>query len=372
MIEMSSTFMKTIAFILISVHCAGAAVHSLFIGTRSERGSKGIYVADFDDRSGSLSNLRVGAEYRNPGFLCLHPEKKILYTVGARADGTESLAAFGISESLSLTFLADVPCRGISPCHLALDPSQRMIAVANYSDGSIASFLLDRKGIPSEAACVIKNEGKSIHPQRQTSPHAHGVYFSGDLLFVPDLGLDQNLAFTYDAVTAKFAAVEPAFTKSIPGDGPRHLAFHPVKPWVYVVNELANTVTHFSRKNHTLTAHASLTTLPAGYNQPNTTAEIEVHANGKFLYASNRGHNSIAAFRINQETGALKEIGQTAAAIKTPRHFVVAPGGAFLIVAGQDSDNLQVLAIDPQSGALTATEQKLAVPAPTCLLFARP
>jgi 6-phosphogluconolactonase len=369
---MASPVMKTIALILISAQCAGAAVHSFFIGTRSDRGSKGIYVADFDDRSGALSNLRVGAEYRNPGFLCLHPGKKILYAVGARADGTESLAAFGIGENQSLTFLADVPCRGTSPCHLAVDPSQRMIAVANYSDGCIASFLLDPKGIPGEAACVVKNEGKSIHPQRQTAPHAHGVYFSGDLLFVPDLGLDQTLAFTYDAATAKFAAAEPAFTKSTPGDGPRHLAFHPVKPWVYVVNELANTVTHFSREKNTLTAHASLTTLPAGYNQPSTTAEIEVHANGKFLYASNRGHNSIAAFRINQETGALTEIGQTTAEIKTPRHFAIAPGGAFLIVAGQDSDNLQVLSIDPQSGALTATEQKLAVPAPTCLLFARP
>ena len=244
-----------------------------------------------------------------------------------------------------------------------------MMAVANYGDGSTVSFLLDGKGMPSEAVTVLQHLGKSVHPERQTAPHAHGVYFSGNSLFVPDLGLDQTLAYTYDPAKGSIQAAQPPFATSQPGDGPRHLTIHPTMPWVYVVNELSNTVTHFTRTGHALEAQKSVTTLPADFKGVNTTAEIEIHSNGRFLYASNRGHHSIASFSIDQKTGQLTALGHTVADAKTPRHFTIAPGGAFLIVAGQDSDQLHVLAIDPQSGQLSPTEHKLAVPSPICLLF---
>lgn len=364
--------MKLLILLLGLTHVAAAAIHSFYVGTRTDGESKGIYLVDFDDSTGALSNLRLAAEYKNPGFLCLHPQKKLLYSIGARADGTGTLATFSIGKNQMLTFLGDVPSGGQGPCHLAIDPSQRMMAVANYGDGSTSSFLLDKKGMPSEAVTTIRIEGKSVNPQRQNGPHAHGVYFSGESLFVPDLGLDQILTFTYDPATAVMQAAQPPFTRVSPGDGPRHLAIHPKQPWVYGVNELTNTVTQFSRTGHVLKARQSISTLPADFEGINTTAEIEIHPNGRFLYASNRGHQSIAAFAIHEETGGLIELGQTVADVKTPRHFTVTPGGAFLIVAGQDSNNLQVLAIDPQSGKLSKTEHALAVPSPICLLFIKP
>lgn len=366
---------KFLAIILsLGSSLAAAATHPCYVGTRTDRDSKGIYLVDFDDATGSLSNLRLAASYKDPGFLCLHPKKKLLYSIGARPDGTGTLATFAIGKNLALSFLNDVPSGGKGPCHVAVDHQGKMVAVANYGDGSTASFLLDPKGIPSEAATVIKHQGKSVHPQRQTGPHAHGVYFSGEILWVPDLGLDQTLAYSFDSNTGKIspAREQSAFASSTPGDGPRHLAIHPNQPWVYVVNELSNTVTHFIRSGTSLTAQKSVSTLPSAFQGTNTTAEIEIHPNGRFLYASNRGHQSIAAFTIDQKTGALTEVGQTVTVVKTPRHFTIAPGGAYLIVAGQDSDNLQVLAIDPQSGKLTVTDSQIKVPSPICLLFAKP
>jgi 6-phosphogluconolactonase len=363
---------RILAIILgVSSSYATAATHPCYVGTRTDRDSKGIYLVDFDDANGTLSNVRLAASYKDPGFLCLHPEKKLLYSIGARPDGTGTLATFAIGKNLTLSFLGDVPSGGKGPCHLAVEPHGKIVAVANYGDGSTASFLLDAKGIPSEAVTVIKHQGKSVHPQRQTGPHAHGVYFSGETLWVPDLGLDQTLAYTYNSSTAKISPAQPPFASSSPGDGPRHLAFHPNQPWVYVVNELSNTVTHFVG-SCSLIKQKSVPTLPATFQGNNTTAEIEIHPNGRFLYASNRGHQSIAAFAIDQKTGALSEVGQTVTAVKTPRHFTVAPGGAYLIVAGQDSDNLQVLAIDPQSGKLSVTSSQITVPSPICLLFAKP
>jgi 6-phosphogluconolactonase len=363
--------MKILCALLLLSQMASAAIHRFYIGTRSDRDSKGIYMADFDDSNGALSNLRLAAPYLNPGFLCACPKRKLLYSIGNRQDGTGTLAAFSIGKNHALTFIGDVPSGGKGPCHLALDPECRMISVANYGGGTTASFLLDKKGMPSEAVSVIQHVGNSVHPERQTAPHAHGVYFSGESLFVPDLGLDRTLVYQFDSATAVLKAAEPPFAAALPGDGPRHLAFHPKQPWVYAVNELSNTVTHYVRNGHRLLYRQSISTLPADFTGTNTTAEIEVHPDGRFLYASNRGHQSIAAFAIHQETGGLIELGQTIIDGKTPRHFAIAPGGAFLIVAGQDSDNLQSFAIDPQSGKLSKTEHSLAVPSPICLLFVK-
>lgn len=364
--------MKIFALLFLSSQFMHAAIHSFYIGTRTDRESKGIYLADFDDSTGALSNLRLAVAYKEPGFLCLNPQKKLLYAVGQRADGTGTLATFSIEKNQTLSFIGDVPSGGHDPCHLAIDATAQMIAVANYGSGSTSTFSLDKKGVPSEVVSLESPKGKSINPQRQTSAHAHGVYFSEATLFVPDLGLDQILAFSFDPKTAEIKPATPAFSATTGGDGPRHLAIHSKKPWVYVVNELSNTVTHYTRDQHRLTAQKSITTLPQGFTGENTTAEIEIHPNGRFLYASNRGHQSIAAYSINHETGELSALGETVAEVVSPRHFIIAPGGAYLIVAGQESNNLQVLSIDPQSGQLAPTSQKLTVPSPICLLFAQP
>ena len=348
------------------------AVHDLYVGTRTDRESKGIYRMRFDDQSGKLQGLELVATYANPGFLCQHPTKPLMYAVGNRADGTGTLAVFAVQKNKPMTFLADVVTGGHGPCHLALNEKAEVMAVANYSAGSTSTFLMNAKGMPSEAVTVIKNEGKSVHPQRQTSPHAHGVYFFGNQLFVPDLGTDQVLIYEVDAKTAVIAPATPPFATLAPGDGPRHLAIHWQNPWLYVVNELSNTITHFVREEQGLKAAQTITTLPKDFTGTNTTAEIEIHPNGRFLYASNRGYDSIAAYRIDAKTGSLELLGLFPLDVKTPRHFAIAPGGAFLVVAGQDSDRLQTFAIDPQSGKLTAVGQLVEVPSPTCLLFARP
>ena len=356
------------AIMLVTCH---AAQHQFYIGTRSVRDSKGIYSATFNDATGELSGLMLAATYKDPGFLCPHPQKSLLYSIGARQDGTGTLAVFAIANDGTLNLLADVPSGGKGPCHLAMDEQAKSIAVANYGCGSTASFLLDENGIPSEAVSSMRVEGHSVHPKRQTSPHAHGVYFADGHCFVPDLGLDKILVYQHDVVTAALRPADPPHASTTAGDGPRHLAFHPQKPWVYCVNELSNTVTHFVRDGHKLEKKESISTLPVDFKEPNATAEIEIHSNGRFLYASNRGHDSIAAYQIDPASGALTAMGQTVAEVKNPRHFTIAPGGAYLIVAGQDSDNLQVLSIDPQSGKLTPTAHKLQVPSPICLVFSR-
>lgn len=357
---------------LILHHAAWATFHELYVGTRTDRESQGIYRLKFDDQSGKMKSLELVARYAQPGFLCQHPRQSLLYAVGNRADGKGSVAVFAMEKNKPLTFLADVSSGGQGPCHLAIHESSSILAVANYGDGSVSTFLLDAQGLPGEAVSVIRHPGRSVHPQRQTAAHAHGVYFSQKSLFVPDLGIDQVLAYEFDPKSARITPAEPPHASLRPGAGPRHLAIHPHNPWVYVVNELDQTVTHFIREEHALTAQKSITTLPADFRGINTTAEIEIHPNGRFLYASNRGHDSIAAYRIDAETGALESIGIFSLLVKTPRHFCIAPGGVMMVVAGQDSDALQTFAIDPQSGELKSVGDIIKVPSPTCLLFARP
>jgi len=360
---------KRYAAILFSMTLSPAAELPFFIGTRSVRESQGIYLAQFDDATGKLSGVTLAAPYKDPGFLCKHPKKNLLYSVGNRPDGTGSLAVFSVEKDRSLRFLSDVVSGGQGPCHLAINAEATTLAVANYGGGNTTSFALGPKGDLSAVVSNLRVEGKSVHPQRQDAAHAHGVYFADGYCFMPDLGLDKILVMKVNAATSELQLDDKNHATTAPGAGPRHLAFHPNQPWVYCVNELSNTVTHYTRKQQVLTPQKTLTTLPEGYAEKNTTAEIEVHPNGRFLYASNRGHDSIASFLIDATTGELTATGQCVADAKTPRHFVIAPGGAYLIVAGQDSDNLHVLSIDPQTGKLTPTAHKLEVPAPTCLLF---
>lgn len=356
--------------LLLCVSQSMAAVHSFYIGCAG-RDRKGIYVADFDDANGALSNLRLATSHHAPSFLGIHPEKKILYSVCAGPEGAGTLAAFAADSNQNLTLLSEVSSGGKGPCHLAIHPSGRVIAVANYHGGSISSFLLDDQGIPAPLASLMQQESKSVRPARQADPRAHGVHFFENTLFVADAGIDQIRAYTIDLATAQLTPSTQAHTIADSGDAPRHLAIHPTRPWVYAVNEHSNTVTFYQSDAYALTKKQSITTLPADFQSKSKTAEIEIHPNGKFLYASNRGHDSIACYQIDSTSGELTELGQTLALVKRPRHFTIAPGGAFLIVAGQDSQNLHTLAIDPQSGKLTPTHETLSVPTPICLLFSK-
>ncbi len=357
-----------------------ASLHAapVFIGTNTGKNSasKGIYLADFDYATGKLSEPVLAAEYQNPGFLALHPTKPVLYASGAPTtpfpDQSGSVAAFAINENSGLKFLGEVSSGGKGACHVAVDGTGGTVALANYGDGSLSTVKLDAAGAPVAQASVVRNNGSGPNKSRQQGPHAHGVYFdkANQHLFVPDLGIDQVLVYAFDAATSKLG--EPLVAlKTEPGAGPRHMAFSPDEKHAYVINELTNTVLAASYADGKFKPLYSVPTLPEDFTDRNTTAEIEVHPNGKFVYVSNRGHNSIVVYQRDAETGALKFLQHAPCGGKTPRHFKIDPTGKWLLCAHQDSSTISVLSLDPDTGLLGPPANTVASPNPICLVFGR-
>jgi len=350
----------------------------VFIGTNTGKNStsKGIYLADFDSTTGKLTEPVLAAEYQNPGFLALHPTLPVLYACGQPnqpfADGSASVAAFRIGKNHALEFLGEASAGGKGACHVAVDGSGHSVAIANYGDGSLSTVKLDAEGIPRTPVSVIKHSGAGPNLPRQDGPHAHGVYFNkaNTLLFVPDLGLDQVLIYPFDAATAKLGEPLPAL-KTPPGSGPRHLGFSADEKNAYVINELANTVLATGYDAGKFTSLGTVPTLPEGFAGKNTTAEIEVHPNGKFVYGSNRGHDSIVVYRRDEKTGKLSFLQHAPCGGKTPRHFKIDPTGKWLLCAHMDSNSISILALDPVTGLLGEPSSTVASPTPICLLFGR-
>ncbi len=350
----------------------------VFIGTNTggKSASKGIYLADFDDATGKLTKPTLAAEYGSPGFLALHPTKPLLYSCGVPnkkfADGSGSVAAFAIGEDHGLSFLGETSSGGEDACHVAVDGSGGTLAVANYGDGSYATIGLDEAGVPREVVSVFRPQGTGPNKERQESAHAHGVYFNreNNRLYIPDLGLDQVAVHPFDAGSSKLGKPMPSL-KSKPGAGPRHLAFSADEKNVYVINELDNTITTSTRNGDAYETAASVPTLPEGFTGSNSTAEIEVHPNGKFVYGSNRGHDSIAVYQRNPETGALTFIQHAPCGGEAPRHFKIAPSGKWLLCAHQNSNSISVLPLDPATGMLGAPQTTISTPSPICLVFDR-
>ncbi len=348
----------------------------VFIGTNTGKNttSKGIYSADFDPETGKLSEPKIAAEYQNPGFLAQHPTKPILYACGQPTkpftDGTGSVAAFEIGADHALKFLGEASSGAMVACHLAVDATGRTVALASYGDGKISTVRLDENGVPKNVASVISNQGSGPNKSRQEGPHAHGVYFdkTNARLLVPDLGLDKVLVYPFDAATSKLVDALPPLATS-PGAGPRHMAFSPDEKHAYVINELDCTVLAVSMDG--FKALGTVKTLPDGFMGSNTTAEIEVSADGRFVYASNRGHDSIAVFRRDAESGGLTFLQHAPCGGKTPRHFKIAPGGKWLLCGHMDSHTISVLPLDPASGKLGEPVCTVKSPSPICILFAR-
>ena len=358
-------------FVLLTASLVAAPV---FIGTSSK--DKGIYLADFDSATGRLTEPTLAAEYQNPGFLAKHPTKPILYAVGQPkkpfADGTSSLAAFSIGADHSLKFLGEVSTGGKGACHLAVDATGRTVAIANYGDGHISTVRLDENGLPGEVVSMIANKGSGPNKSRQEGPHAHGVYFdkANKHLFVPDLGLDQVFVYPFGAANSTLGEPLPSLATA-PGAGPRHLAFSPDEKFAYVIDELDQTVTVAGHESGTgkFTTLAVAPTLPGDFTAANKTSEIEVHPNGKFVYASNRGHDSIAVYQRDPESGALAFLQHAPCGGKSPRHFKIDPTGRWLICAHQDSNDVSVLALDPETGLLGVPGNTVPSPNPICVLF---
>jgi 6-phosphogluconolactonase len=285
-----------------------------------------------------------------------------------------AVSAFAIDlKSGKLTFLNEMPSGGAGPCYVSLDKTGKYVLVANYDSGSLAVFPVLKDGKLGEASAVVQHSGHGADPERQKGPHAHEIVLSKDNRFAiaADLGLDELLVYHFDASRGTLTANDPPFGKVDPAAGPRHFAFHPNNRFVYVTNEMASTVTGFSydAAQGRLKKLTSVSTLPEGFKGENDTAEIEISADGKFLYDSNRGHNSIAIFSVDAATGAHKFVEAVSTGGKTPRSFAIDPAGNYLFAANQDSNNIVIFKIDKQTGHLTPTGQVLEAPSPVCIRF---
>lgn len=326
---------------------------------------------------GTCTPLGVAAEVDGPQFLALDAKRHFLYTLNAaKVDEKKTGVVSGYSiepTTGQLTFLNQQSTVGAGPTHLDVSRDGKNILVANYSGGSVASFPAQKNGRLNPAASFIQHTGSSVNPQRQTAPHAHCINFDPANRFALccDLGLDKVLVYRVDGKKGTLAANQPAFASLRPGAGPRHLAFGADGHFVYVINELDSTVTAFryDAKRGALTEAQTISTLPDDFRATNYPAEIAVHPSGKFLYGSNRGHNSIAVFAIDKKTGKLQAIQHAATQGKSPRHFEIDPTGKFLFAANEGSDNVVVFRIDPTTGQLTPTGTKLNVAAPQCVKF---
>jgi 6-phosphogluconolactonase len=350
-----------------------------YVGTYTAKtSSKGIYAYRFDAEKGKLTAIGVAAETTDPSFLAVHPSGKYLYAVNEVSNfnggASGAVSAFAIdTKTGALKFLNQVSTRGAGPCHVSLDKTGAFVLVANYDGGSIVSFPVHEDGTLGTASGFVQHSGSGPNPQRQQGPHAHWIGTSPDNRFAlaVDLGLDEVIVYGFDAGKGIFIPSLTGFAKVKPGAGPRHLAFHPNGKFAYVVSEMESSVTVFSyqAKNGTLSPLQTISALPQDYSGPKAAAEIAVHPSGKFLYASNRGHDSIVVFEINPAKGTLKSLGQVLTGGKTPRHFAIDPTGAFLLAENQESNNIVVFHIDPATGSLTPTGQTIDVPSPVCLTF---
>jgi 6-phosphogluconolactonase len=349
----------------------------VYVGTSAGQKSKGIYAYRFDAATAQLTSLGLVAETMSPSFLAVHPNRRFLYTVNAvaskgRKDG--GVSAFTIDRRTGkLSFLNEVSSRGAGPCHLTVDRTGKDVLVANYGGGSVAVFPVLRDGRLGDASAFVQHAGSSVNRARQQGPHTHSILPSPDNRFVlaADLGLDQVLVYRFDPTKGSLAANTPAFAKLTPGTGPRHFAFHPNGKFVYVNGEMGSTISVFSydASNGVLRELQTLSTLPKDFSGNNTTAEVEVHPAGRFLYVSNRGHDSIAVFAIDPRRGTLTPVEYVSAQGKQPWNFEIDPSGTFLFAANRISDNIVVFRIDAKTGRLTPTGQVLEVPSPVCVKF---
>jgi 6-phosphogluconolactonase len=343
---------------------------TMYVGTYTKGSSKGIYAYKFQP-SGKLTAVGLVAESSNPSFLAVHPNQRFLYAVNEGAKGIVS--AFAIDANGSLKAINQVSSKGADPCHLSIDKTGKWLFVANYSSGSVAAFPIKADGSLGEAAATFQHSGKSVNAERQSGPHAHVAAISPDnrFVWVCDLGLDEILSYRIDP-TKGMTPNSPAFAKVQPaGAGPRHVVFRADSKFAYVEDEMGGSVTVFSydAANGAMSQVQSISTLPDGYTGTKSGAEIALHPSQKFLYTSNRGHDSIATFKVDAAKGTLTFTGTVPTGGKTPRNFMIEPAGNLLYAANQDSDSITVFKIDLQTGGLTPTGDKYDVGAPVSLVF---
>lgn len=351
----------------------------VYIGSYTRGASEGIYVSELDLETGELADPRLAAKAVNPSFVAIHPDGLHLYAVGEIDDfngkKTGGVSAFSIDDlSGQLSLLNQQSSQGAGPCHLVVDRSGSSVLVANYGGGSVACLPINKDGSLREAATFIQHEGSSVNPKRQAGPHAHSINVDAENRFAvaADLGLDKVLVYRLDPTEGTLTPNDPPSVSVPAGGGPRHFAFHPGGKFAYTNNEITSSVTAFTydAKNGVFKDIQTISTLPTSYKEEgNSTAEIRVHPNGRFLYVSNRGHNSIAIFAIDPSTGKLTPLGHESTRGEVPRNFNLDPSGQFLLAANQKTDNVVVFRVDSKTGLLEPTGSEIEVGMPVCIRF---
>lgn len=347
----------------------------LYVGTYTRGKSEGIYVYRMNPDSGELRHAATVKGVSNPSFLAIDPKRRFLYAANESGEfaGRQGggVTAYAIDRKTGdLRKLNERHSPGV-PCHVSVHPSGKFVLAANYGGGNVVIYPVSAGGALGEASDVAQHAGKGVDPKRQDGPHAHCVMLdaAGRFAFAPDLGIDKVMVYRVDVKNGKLVPNGFAATKA--GAGPRHFDFHPSGEFAYVINELDSTLTAFAydKAKGALTELQTVSTLPPDFIGTNSCADIHVHPSGKFVYGSNRGHDSVVAFAIDQSAGKLNLIAHESTRGKWPRNFAIDPAGAFLLVANQNTENVVAFRIDQQTGKLTATGQTSEIPSPVCLKF---
>jgi 6-phosphogluconolactonase len=349
-----------------------------YVGTYTSGKSEGIYYYSLNLDSGELTHISITKGVKDPSYLAIAPDRRRLYAVNEVEDfgGKKSgaLSAFDIDPRTGgLRLLNQQPSLGGAPCYVSVDQTGRFVLVANYSGGNVAVVPIRRDGSLGEATDLKQDSGSSINTERQEGPHAHCIVLdpANRFAYLCDLGIDKIMIFKFDARRGKLVPAQTPWVQLKAGSGPRHLTFHPRADYAYVINELHATVTAFARDrvHGDLKEVQTIATLPSDFSGPDTSADIHISPDGRFLYCSNRGHDSVAAFQIDQQNGKLSFIAHQSSGGKTPRNFAIDPTGTFLLVANQKSDNIVSFRLAPDTGRLDATGHVAEVPSPVCLKF---
>lgn len=349
----------------------------IYVGTFDERGSQGIYVFRFDRNASKFELIQTVQGKRGPSFLSIHPNKRYLYSVnreGMQAtDQQGSVSSFRIDASDGqLTLINEQSSMGAGPCHISVDPRGRQVYVSNYNSGNLVVLPIEaRDGSLDPAAAVIQHSGSSVHPNRQEKPHMHSVIptKNGRYVLASDLGIDKIVVYALNP-DGGLVEVHSSTASANPGSGPRHLDLHPKGLIAFSAEELSSTLSVYRLDPGTgaLQSVHRHTTLPEGFNGNNSVADVHVSPDGKFVYVSNRGHNSLAFYSIDPQTAGLSYQAHHDTRGQTPRNFMIDPKGEFVLVANQNSDNLVLFKRNRETGALVYSGVQVNVPAPVCVL----
>lgn len=356
---------------------AGPDDYYIFVGTYTSGESEGIYVYRMDMETGKLIYVGKATGIPNPSFLTLSNDNNYLYAVSEtenfEGETGGSVWAYSIDpETASLNYLNKQPTFGAAPCHVSIDHSGRWLLTANYLGGNVTVNPINEDGTIGSATETKEHEGSSVH-SRQKAPHAHCILPDpgNKFIFAADLGIDKLVGYSFNSEQGKLLKDDDATTTIESGAGPRHFKFHPNGRLLFLIRELDSSISSFSYNPETgkMTEVQTVPTLPEDFSGENTCADIHLHPNGRFVYGSNRGHNSIVVHRVDPETGEMDYVGHVGSGGKRPRNFGIDPTGRYMLVANQDSDNIVTFQINPETGLPEETGNIIEVPTPVCILF---